>query len=225
MNLTKSRLFAHLKGMSMDINELSMIISGKALNADRVIIAMAGPPASGKSYLADKVAQHINSLSENTERAIVVPMDGFHHDNAKLIAMDRLHRKGAPDTFDAEGFVRSISDLKNAQIDHFMPSFDRQNDCVVKNSIKIKPKNKIIIVEGNYLLLGASPWNGLQEIFDYKILLSPAKDVLRERLYERWKTHGLDPTSAKKRAEENDMKNAIFVLENSVGADAQINSA
>ena len=39
------------------------------------------------------------------DRAVVVGMDGFHLANAELLRLGRRERKGAPDTFDVDGYV------------------------------------------------------------------------------------------------------------------------
>ena len=76
----------------------------------RRLVALAGPPATGKSTLAGALCER---LSRDGQSAVVVPMDGFHLDNRILEARGLLARKGAPETFDADGFIALIRRLKS----------------------------------------------------------------------------------------------------------------
>ena len=71
----------------------------------RRLIGIAGPPGAGKSTYAARMA------SELGPTAVVLPMDGFHLSQARLIKLGRLDRMGAPDTFDVDGFVAVLESL------------------------------------------------------------------------------------------------------------------
>ncbi|MEL6211103.1 MAG: AAA family ATPase, partial [Pseudomonadota bacterium] len=66
----------------------------------RTLVALAGPPGVGKSTVAEAV---LTALVGQGISAALVPMDGYHLDNAILRERDLLHRKGAPETFDVHG--------------------------------------------------------------------------------------------------------------------------
>lgn len=186
----------------------------------RTIIAIAGPPASGKSALAETVVQKINRESDAAlPEVALLPMDGYHLDNHILDSRGLLARKGAPETFDAYGFCEAVKRLSLSQEELFFPRFDRQMDLAVANSIAIHPETQVILVEGNYLLLKSHPWSSLRDVFTHTIFLCPPLDVLQERLIQRWITHGLDPDAAKQRATGNDLPNAELVLRESRDAD------
>ena len=68
---------------------------------DRTLIAIAGPPGSGKSTVAEIVTDLMN---ENLMKTSLLPMDGFHLDNKTLERENLFDRKGAPETFDVKGF-------------------------------------------------------------------------------------------------------------------------
>ena len=174
----------------------------------RMVVAIAGPPASGKSTLAEALAQRLND--EGT-LAQVVPMDGFHLDNAVLSARDLLHRKGAPETFDAQGFIALIKRLK-AGGEVFIPVFDRSRDIAVAGAAVVGADCQVILVEGNYLLFDEAPWRDLAPLWDLSVLLDVALPELRRRLIQRWLDHGLDRFAATQRAEQNDLPNAARVL-------------
>jgi len=74
-----------------DLAQLERAISQVPLEKGRRIIAIVGPPASGKSTLAEHLAQRM-------QNARVLPMDGFHRDNADLDRHGLRARKGAPQT-------------------------------------------------------------------------------------------------------------------------------
>ena len=79
--------------------------------------------------------------------------------------------------------------------------------------------DKILIVEGNYLLLKDTPWNELQQFWDETIFINPGVEVLQKRLVARLLNYGLDDESARNKALINDIPNAHYVLENSIPAD------
>lgn len=184
-----------------------------ALPAGRRLVAMAGPPASGKSTMADRLADAVRARGRSAQ---VVPMDGFHLDNDALDALDLRARKGAPETFDVAGLLRLVERVRAGGA-HPFPTFDRGKDAVVPNGGVLDAD--IAIFEGNYLLLDEGPWRGLHRFWDLSVALAPPETVLEERLIDRWITHGLSPAAARARAEGNDLPNARRILRGSVAAD------
>lgn len=187
-------------------------IETRALARTRTLIAVAGAPGSGKSTLAEYLAGRLGSSAQ------VLPMDGFHLENEELEQKGLLHRKGAPETFDAVGFLDLVRSLhRDAEVSY--PTFDRTADRTVPNGGAISKDTKIVLIEGNYLLLEASPWSELGALFDMTIQLSVDRDVLEKRLVKRWLDQGMPLAAARKRAAENDMRNVDLVLKNSVDAE------
>jgi fructokinase len=181
----------------------------------RLRVAVAGPPGAGKSTLA---AALVDRLNRDTPVAALVPMDGFHLDNAILDAHGLRARKGAPETFDALGVLRMVERLaRDPEV--VIPGFDRVRDIAIAGAAVVGPERRIAVVEGNYLLLDAAPWRDLRPLWDLSVLLSPPVDVLRARLIDRWLEHGLDPAAAEARAMGNDIPNALRVIEGTSGAD------
>ncbi|WP_224825965.1 AAA family ATPase [Cognatishimia sp. MH4019] len=195
-----------------DFDTLLRRIEGLSPNAARCLIAIAGPPASGKSTLAAELAEHLGAI------AMVLPMDGFHLDNAELSDLGLLDRKGAPETFDAQGFVDLVQNLRETPV-LTVPTFDRAADKTIPAGDRIGPDTQIVLIEGNYLLLNTTPWAQLKNAFDLTVSLRVEHDELERRLVERWYTHGLSHRDALKRARENDLRNADFVDEHSYPAD------
>ncbi len=177
----------------------------------RRLIALVGPPASGKS-----------TLSEHLTRAIpdarVVPMDGFHLDNRILEARGLADRKGSPDTFDVDGLRHLLQRLQQED-EVFFPLFDRSLDVSLAGAGHIGKSTKTVIVEGNYLLLDVPRWRDLAGLWDYSIYLSVPENVLRLRLMQRWNDYGFSRADAARKTEDNDLPNAQFVSRHLLPAD------
>jgi len=204
------------------------IINRKALLAEiltraatqkRLIVAITGAPAAGKSTLAEELAREINSGDGAETTAIVVPMDGFHYDNMILDARGHRARKGAPFTFDVDGFSTLLDRLKNADHDVAIPVFDRAMDLARAGADIVTTKHRILLVEGNYLLLNQPEWCDLKQYFDLSIFLKVPYATLEQRLIQRWLDHGADYSAAQTRALANDIPNAELVMEQSLPAD------
>lgn len=193
------------------LEELARKINAAGYTGKRRVVALAGPPASGKSTLADMLAQ-----SDSTVQ--VVPMDGFHLDNALLIERDLLARKGAPETFDAAGFIHLIRRLKTEDNVVF-PRFDRSLDMSIAGAGVIGPETTTILVEGNYLMLDQPLWRDLRLMWDLSIGIDVSAAVLEQRLIQRWIDHGYSPQDAQAKADGNDLPNAKLVLESSFPCD------
>lgn len=201
----------------MQIQELKKHILELAKDKQRFIVGVAGPPASGKSTLAE-------ALHRGIENSVVVPMDGFHLPNDILEQKGTLHRKGAHFTFDAAGFVQLINSIKKSENFVEVPEFDRSQDKVVFNGLTVSPDNNIVFVEGNYLLLNEKPWSALRSMFDLSICISPQLDEIEQRLLNRWRDHGYSKPDALKKVQANDLLNAEYILKNSTSADITIDN-
>ncbi len=184
----------------------------------RRLVALVGPPASGKSTLADRIAEELTASGCETH---IVPMDGFHLDNRILDQRGLRARKGAPETFDSNGFLALVRRLADTP-ELYYPLFDRSRDISIAGAGYIPSSCDTVLVEGNYLLLDQPVWRELNEIWDFSLMLSPDPDTLRTRLIQRWIDHGLSREDAVARAETNDLPNAELVLEQSLPASLQL---
>ncbi len=178
----------------------------------RVLVAVAGAPGAGKSTLAEALSARLGP------RAALVPMDGFHLDNAILDARGRRFHKGAPDTFDVGGLASVLHRLRTGA-EVVVPVFDRDRDLSVGSARIVPPEAQIVVVEGNYLLLSDPPWSALAPFWDLTVFLDVPLAELTRRLIARWCHHGLPPEEARRRALDNDIPNARTVIERSRPAD------
>lgn len=184
----------------------------------RQLVAVVGAPGAGKSTLSEAVVEH---LRQSGRKVQLVPMDGFHLDNGILNARGLFARKGAPQTFDAAGFLSLVQRLVKGE-EVIAPTFDRMHDLSIAGAVEVPADVELLVLEGNYLLLDQPIWRELKQYWDLSIYLDVPLDELERRLIQRWLDHGLDPEAAAARARGNDLVNAQLVVEHSQSADVTI---
>ncbi|APO64819.1 nucleoside/nucleotide kinase family protein [Brucella suis] len=188
----------------------SEILARLAKTEGRLIVAIAGPPGAGKSTLSDYLLHAINK--GGNAPSIIVPMDGFHIDDVILEQRGLLDRKGSPPTFDCAGFSSLLQRLKGAEEEYFYPGFRPLAGVFVALPHPwLGREHRILLVEGNYLLLDREPWSRLAPFFDMTVYLDVPFAVLERRLTDRWLGFGFDAETARNRALSNDIPNAELV--------------
>ena len=199
---------------------------GKAEDAcatSPLLVSLTGVPGAGKSTLVTVMVDKLNALRP-TCAAISFGIDGYHRRREELSA-DEIERRGAPDTFDAKKLLCDLLKLKKSgTLD--APSFDHEFGDPVEADIKIQRKNRIVIVEGLYLLLKTSlQWTEVSNLFDVKIFLNVELDVATSRVARRhMKAWNWDMTKALDRARRNDFTNALLVESTKSAADLIVQS-
>jgi pantothenate kinase len=201
--------------------ELAADLLARSAGRPRYLVALAGPPGAGKSSLAEALLAECDAAAPG--RAALVPMDGYHYDNAVLDERGLRARKGAPATFDVDALARDLERIRQGR-EVAVPVFDRGLDLARASARLVGPERSLVIVEGNYLLLDAAPWSDLSSVFDRTLLLTADLETLRRRLVRRWLDHGHDPDAAAARAEDNDLANARLVLAQSRAPDLLLRS-
>ncbi len=183
----------------------------------RFVIALAGPPAAGKTTLA---AALVDAL-DNT--AGLLAMDGFHFDDSILASRGHLPRKGAPHTFDVASYAMTLRTVRDSPgIEQSVPVFDRDLELSRNCASLVSSSHRILVTEGNYLLLRDAPWEPLRELFDLTVWLNVPLETIEKRTYERWSSAGFPAEEIRRRAEENDLPNARAIIGNSGPADLTV---
>ena len=155
----------------------------------RIAIGIAGGPGTGKSTLAAEIVTMLNATRPGS--AQLVPMDGFHMRHAKLEAMGQTDFKGAPHTFEGAEFVSFLHRLKGARTAVSGPGYSRKIEDVVENAFTIGPDVRVLVVEGNYLLLTEGPFAGVKALLDYAVFIDVPRDLVAARLLKRHAAEGL----------------------------------
>ena len=205
----------------MTLAEIADTILRRAGSARRFLVGIAGPPGAGKSTLADALRDQLVAGGETAE---VLPMDGFHMDNGILEARGLLPRKGAPETFDVRGFADIVDAVKRGDEEVLVPVFDRSREIAIASARAIGTDVRIILAEGNYLLLNEAPWTRLDGKFDLTIFVGPTYAVLDEMLRQRWIHYGLDEAGIQWKLYGNDLPNGKRITENSRAADIRLDT-
>ncbi|CAA2108687.1 Pantothenate kinase [Variovorax paradoxus] len=182
----------------------------------RKLLGLVGAPGAGKSTLAAALLQAVG-----TDRAQVVPMDGFHLANVELQRLGRAARKGAPDTFDSAGYVALLQRLREQRPDGdvvYAPEFRREIEEPIAGAIAVLPSTQLVITEGNYLLHDVGPWAGAAAMLD-EVWYVDIDDAVREdRLVRRHQQFGRSAEEARAWVESTDAPNARLIAATRVRA-------
>ena len=189
----------------------------------RFLLGIAGPPAAGKTTLASALAAIVRKRrGENF--AVVAPLDGFHLSNRTLDERGLRAVKGAPETFDVEGFVHLLQEVRSAGTTIFWPEFDRSLDEPTPSAIAIPPEAKLVITEGNYLLLESPGWRDVAPLLDDIWYIDAPPGVLRMRLIERQLEGGRTEEEAVGHVDGSDLPNARLVAQTQARAGRTLRS-
>jgi pantothenate kinase len=173
----------------------------------RKLLGLVGAPGAGKSTLAEALRQAFAGTAQ------VVPMDGFHLANCELQRLGRMDRKGAPDTFDAAGYAALLRRLRT-QLEGeviYAPEFRRDIEEPVAGAIAVLPGTRLVITEGNYLLLDDGPWAGVASCLD-EVWYVDVDDSLRtSRLASRHQRFGRSARDARDWVDNVDEPNARLI--------------
>ncbi|CAN7537352.1 nucleoside/nucleotide kinase family protein [Terrabacter sp. LjRoot27] len=204
------------------IDELAATAVALVGDGRRVVLGIAGAPGAGKSTLAEALVDAV-AARQGREWVGHVPMDGFHLADAQLDRLGLRSRKGAPDTFDADGYaalLRRIVAEPDAWV--YAPGFDRTLEQPLAAAMVVPPAARLVVTEGNYLLLPEERWERARASLAEVWFVSGDDDVRRSRLVDRHVRFGKEPAAAEAWVAGNDDLNAVLVAAAAGRADRDV---
>ena len=191
---------------SDNLDELIAAARSLIVPGERHFLGVTGAPGSGKSTLAEVLATALGA------DAVLVAMDGFHLANAELKRLNRHARKGAPDTFDAAGYVNLLRRLhERDEPVVYAPRFDRALEESIGSAVPVPHDIPLVITEGNYLLVDGPDWGPVRPLLDECWYVESDEDVRLDRLIARHVSFGRAPHEAHARSHGSDGRNAEIV--------------
>ena len=184
----------------------------------RRVLGIAGAPGAGKSTLAAQVAATLGGA------CVVVPMDGFHLAQSELERIGRADRKGAPDTFDADGYVALLRRLRDPAPGHvvYAPEYRRDLRNPVAGAVAVPADVPLVVTEGNYLLLDDHGFGPVAGLLDESWFVAPPDDLRLARLVARHERYGKPPAAALAWSTGPDAANARLVAPTAARADVVV---
>ncbi|WP_236683489.1 nucleoside/nucleotide kinase family protein [Demequina aurantiaca] len=175
-------------------------------NPGRTMLGIVGPPGSGKSTLTAALTEALG------DQVVVVPMDGFHLANERLIELGIRERKGAPDTFDVAGYVALLRRIRDREELVYAPRFDREIEQSIGSAQPVVAATPLVVTEGNYLLSDTDGWPAVRDLLDEVWYVDVSLDEVRRRLEGRRIGHGHSPEAARSWVATVDVPNAQTVM-------------
>ncbi|MBW3086047.1 Dephospho-CoA kinase [Austwickia sp. TVS 96-490-7B] len=188
-----------------------------ARSPERAVLGIAGAPGAGKTTYADYLAGCWFD-------ATVVGMDGFHLAQSALTRLGRSARKGAPDTFDVVGYLTLLRRIRRPGDETvWAPEFRRDLEDPIAAVVPIRPSTRLVITEGNYLLLPEGPWAQAREFCDEVWYVEVPERVRVARLVARHEAYGRSRAQARARATVGvDAENAELIATTRARADVVV---
>lgn len=174
------------------------------------MLGIVGCPGAGKSTFAAWLAEAVNT-GVGSETAIALPLDGFHYTNDELVEKGLRARKGAYDTYDVEQFKLSLDRARKECAPFGWPYYSRKLHEPVPDGLTISGDARLLVVEGNYLLLDREPWTPIKGLLDEVWFLESTTQDQRERLWARHSKAGRSPEVIEQHMREVDFPNAEIV--------------
>ncbi|HZA05050.1 MAG TPA: nucleoside/nucleotide kinase family protein [Propionibacteriaceae bacterium] len=175
----------------------------------RAVLGIAGAPASGKSTVAARLLAELER--QRPGEAVGVGMDAFHIGHRVLVRRGQAGIKGAPETFDAVGYLHLLQRIRTESGTVYAPEFDRDIEDSLAHVVEIGPQVGLVVTEGNYLLLDQPPWDGVRALLDEAWFVHLNDAERQRRMVARHLRHGHDQADAEARTFGTDERNAQLV--------------
>jgi pantothenate kinase len=199
-----------------DLERLVQRVRARAAAAPerRVIVGIAGAPGAGKTTLAEDLVAALADGRPPAEAGVAhLPMDGFHLADVQLDALGLRQRKGAPETFDAHGYLATLRRLRSGDpATVYVPGFERELEQPVAAAIALPASAQVVVSEGNYLLVEQEPWPRIRALVDEVWFVDITDRERLRRLVERHTRFGKAADAAQSWALGPDQANADLVL-------------
>lgn len=187
------------------------LAEGTSAGPARVVLGLTGAPAAGKSTLARYLVHAVDEQA-GPGTAGYLPMDGFHLSNAQLDRLGRRDRKGAPDTFDAHGYLAMVRRLLAETANPvYVPDYDRRLHEPIATQHVVEPHTRLVVTEGNYLAGDEEPWAGVRDLLAELWYVETDDQVRERRLHRRQLAGGASPNAAQEWVERSDRPNGELV--------------
>lgn len=186
----------------------------------RVLIGIAGAPGAGKTTLAEALTARLGGYPHVAH----VPMDGFHLADVELARLDRSERKGAPDTFDVDGYAALLRRVGGGEV-VWAPGFERSLEQPIAQAVPVPAQARVVISEGNYLLLPDPHWRAVRASFTEVWFVVEDEPARLRRLIARHEQFGKSPDAAREWVYRSDERNAALVAATADSADLVIDLA
>ncbi len=204
------------------VHELADLVVARAAASERLVVGVAGPPGAGKST----VAEHLVAILDGS-RALptaLLPMDGFHLPQARLLELGRRDRMGAADTFDVDAFARTLRTAGEPGTEVVAPGFDRNIEEPMPGAVRIPTDTRVIVAEGNYLLHDDGGWEQIAPLLHLSVYVTVDRDIRLGRLIARHERFGKSEDDARAWALGSDEANARLIAAGTTRADELLRS-